>query len=363
MKTKDFCSGQTPTRRLVLSLLAALSPLIFAPSAFASNITIASPLGGSTVTSPIWVRAHNVGCNGQVPTAFGFSFDSSSTTKLGATPYDIDLTGVSISSGSHTIHFKSWTGGGVCPVVSVSFNVGGSSSTSGTTSSGTTTGTSIPSYATASSDLDTIGWQYEHDWGTPGSSKGSTYYPASTPLYDDAREFYMTYTDHGGERWHLSWANAASPTHFIFDTYVFVKNPDQMANLELDINQVMSNGETVILGTQCSSYSGTWEYVYVSSGKPHWHSSNIHCNTRKWAANTWHHIQIGMHRGSSSSYVTHDWVTLDGTKSYFSGASGSAGLWLGWSKGSLTTNYQVDGAYSSSGSVTSYIHKMTIYRW
>jgi hypothetical protein len=172
----------------------------------------------------------------------------------------------------------------------------------------------------------------------------------------------MTYSNHGGERWHLSWGKSTTATHFVFDTYIFVKNPAQMANLELDINQVMSNGETVILGTQCSSYSGTWEYVYVSGGKPHWRASNVHCNPKNWAANTWHHVQIGLHR-DSSGYVTHDWVTLDGTKSSFSGAGGSGGLWLGWAIGSLTINYQVDGASSSSGSVTSYIHKMTIYRW
>ena len=48
-------------RRLVLSVLTVLAAAVFGQAAFASNITIASPLSGSTATSPLWVKAHNVG--------------------------------------------------------------------------------------------------------------------------------------------------------------------------------------------------------------------------------------------------------------------------------------------------------------
>jgi hypothetical protein len=355
-------SGQFTARRVVVSLFATLSALSCAQSAFASNITVASPVNGTSVTSPVWVRAHNIGCNGLPPTAFGFSIDSSSTTTMGATPYDIDVSRVGIASGGHTIHFKSWTSAGVCPVVNTSFNVNGGTTTS---SSGTSaaTSTSIPSYAVGSANLDTVGnWAYEHDGGTPGSSRGSTAYPASTPVYGDARQFYMTYSNRGGERWHVSWGRDGGATHFIFDTYVYITDPGQVANLELDVNQVMSNGKTVIYGTQCSSYSGTWEWTYQTSNQPHWHSSNLRCNPKTWGANSWHHIQIGFHRDSYGT-VTHDWVNLDGTHSTFSGATSNAALSLGWAAGSLTLNYQIDGAYSGSGSVNSYVHKMTVYRW
>ena len=49
----------------------------------------------------------------------------------------------------------------------------------------------------------------------------------------------MTYSNHGGERWHVSFGNNPSSLHFVFDVYVYVVNPSQMANLELDLNQVM----------------------------------------------------------------------------------------------------------------------------
>jgi hypothetical protein len=151
-------------------------------------------------------------------------------------------------------------------------------------------------------------------------------------------------------------------THFVFDTYVYVVNPDELANLELDLNQVISNGDTVIMGTQCSTYSKTWEWTYHNSTGGHWHASNVPCDPRTWAANTWHHIQFAFHR-DSAGYVTHDWVNFDGTHSVFSGAAGSAAQSLGWAKGSMVMNIQMDGYSKSSGSLTAYFHKTVYYRW
>jgi hypothetical protein len=172
----------------------------------------------------------------------------------------------------------------------------------------------------------------------------------------------MTYSNHGGERWHLSFGNNATSMNFVLDTYVYMVNPNQVQNLEIDMNQVMSNGETVIYGTQCSSISKTWEYTIVTSNSPHWKSSNIGCNPLSWSAKAWHHIQIGYHR-NSSGVVTHDWVNLDGAHNVFNGATGAAAMKLGWANGVLLTNFQIDGESGGSGSITTYIHKMTVYHW
>ena len=61
--------------------------------------------------------------------------------------------------------------------------------------------------------------------------------------------------------------------------------------------------------------------------------------------------------------VTHDWVTLDGAQSTFINATGAAAQKLGWALGDLLVNFQLDGENAGSGSITSYIHKMTIYSW
>jgi hypothetical protein len=354
-------------RRVILSALTALSGVVaLSQPASASDITVAAPVNGTSVSSPVWMRAHNVGCNGLTPTSFGYSIDNSSTLTRGITIYDID-TRVGISAGAHTIHYKSWVNGAACPVVSTTFTVAGGSSSSSGSTSGSSTGsnavTSLPSTAVASALLDGMSaWTSEHDAGTPGSSKGSMVYPATTPSYDKAREFYMTYSSGAGERWHVSFGNNPTAMNFVLDTYVYLVNPSQVANLELDLNQVTSSGKTMMFDTQCSSYSKTWEYTVVSGSTNHWTRSNIYCNPLTWKAKTWHHIQIGMHRDTSGN-ITHDWVNLDGTHSVFKNAKGYGTRSLGWAKGTLLTNFQIDGLSKGSGSITAYIHNMVFYHW
>ncbi len=339
------------------SLGAALSAHTFAA------VTVASPVNGTKITSPAWIRAHNTGCEGVPPSAFGYSIDSASGTVMGATPNDIDVTSQAIPSGSHTVHFKSWTSRGACPTVNSTVTVVGTSAGGSGVTNASGGSDSIPANAVSSGDLDgRSNWLGIHDGGTPGSAKGSTVYPASTPLYDDARKFYMTYTDRAGERWSLNFGKDSEATHFVLDTYVFLTNPSQVENLELDINQVIPNGETVILGTQCSGEIGKWEYAYTSGKEDHWKSTNISCDPKSLSANQWHHIQIGMHR-DNNGVVTHDWVNVDSTHNVFTGEPMLSEHSLGWSGGALVANYQIEGSSAGSGSVTTYIHKMTVYRW
>ena len=105
-----------------LALVTALLGLGLVPSAFAADITVASPVNGTTVSSPVWVRAHNVGCNGLTPTSFVYSVDNSATLVKGVTLNDIDTT-AAMSAGPHTIHYKSWVSSGECPTVSTTFTV------------------------------------------------------------------------------------------------------------------------------------------------------------------------------------------------------------------------------------------------
>jgi hypothetical protein len=172
----------------------------------------------------------------------------------------------------------------------------------------------------------------------------------------------MTYSDHGGERWFLSFGNDVNATHFVYDTYIYLVDPSQVQNLELDVNQVLTNGETVIFATQCASGSKTWEYTIIKHGKDEWVNSNIGCDPATWAAKTWHHVQIGAHR-DSNGVVTHDWVAVDGQHSDFHDAVGAGAKKLGWPVGDLVINFQLDGNNSGKGEITSYVHDLTIYRW
>ena len=97
---RSFC--RVPWRRVLHLSFAVLSTAVFVQAAFAQNITVGSPLNGTTTQSPLLVKAHNVGCNGLAPTAFAFMIDNNSTAHWGATPYDIEVTNTSVSVGKHT---------------------------------------------------------------------------------------------------------------------------------------------------------------------------------------------------------------------------------------------------------------------
>lgn len=220
----------------------------------------------------------------------------------------------------------------------------------------------IPSYAKSSGDLvPSSHWIWGHDKGTPGSATGSSHYPISKPSLDGkAREFAMSYTDKAGVRFSLTFGHNSSVTHFVYDTWVYIDDPKQLANLEMDMNQVMSNGKTVIYGFQCSNYSHSWEYAYVANGGPHWHATSISCSPEQWTAYKWHHVQIAEHRNSSGD-VTYDWVNFDGKYSTVN-KGGFSALSLHWTAGDLNLNFQLDGA-TSRGTVTMFADKLVIYYW
>jgi len=222
----------------------------------------------------------------------------------------------------------------------------------------------IPSNATSSGDLSgSDHWTWSHDSGTPGEAVGSSQYPVASPsLNGESREFYMSYAQKGGERFSLTFGQDPEATHFVYDAYLYLDDPTQLANLEMDINQVTSDGETVIYAVQCSGYSGAWEFSTIENNRPHWHSTSLSCSPRNLAANTWHHIQIASHR-SSAGVVTYDWVNLDETYKDINNATGNGAVALHWATGVLNLNFQLDGASESRGSIRIFADKVTVYYW
>ncbi len=329
-----------------------LTFFLFALPAFA-GVTVTAPYAGQSVTSPAkFVASSTTSCNKGVA-SMGIYVDNKLSYTVAGDAINWSLP---IAAGTHNTVVEEWD------------KCGGASFTAvnGLKVSGATAQVSglIPSNAISSGNLTgSSRWAWNHDAGTPGSATGYSSYAVSKPSLDGAaREFSVSYAKKGGEIYHMSFANDASSTHFIYDTYIDSVWPAETANIEMDMNQVMSNGKTVIFGVQCSSYSGTWEFVTVSGNAPHWHPSNLGCNPKSWSANAWHHVQIASHRDSYGD-VTYDWVSLDGKTEYFVGAHGAAALSLGWAHGDLLLNFQLDGASSGSAQMKEYIDKLTIYRW
>ncbi len=331
-----------------LSISASMF-LSFAAPAFA-GVVINSPANGADVSTTFTLSASAATCSSQSVSAMGYSFDSSSSTAvINAQTINAQVTS---ATGSHTLHVKAWGSKGASCVTDVAIVVTASTSL-------------VPSNATSVSALQTLGgWVSQHDAGTSGGSTGAMVMTSSPSRTGNAREFYTTYTSNGGERYHVSFSDDETANNFLYDTWVYLDGSAvNLANLEMDINQTVSNGQTIIFGFQCDGWSGTWDFTYnkgtASSPIDAWGHTSQACNPRSWGRNQWHHIQVAFKR-NDTGWVTYKAVYLDGKEQAINITAYSA-FALGWGP-TILTNLQVDGL-GGAGSVTLYVDDFTIYRW
>jgi hypothetical protein len=208
-------------------------------------------------------------------------------------------------------------------------------------------------------------WEASQDsGGSSGSASGATSIVNTPSLSGNARAFNTSYSSSGDERYYASFGADTAATNFWYDVWIYVASPSvDVANLEMDMNQVMANGQTVIFGVQCDGYSGTWDYT-ANQGTPEnpsdvWLHSTAACNPRNWATNAWHHVQMNYSRDDAGN-VTYKSVWLDGVQQSLNVTVPSA-FALGWGS-TLLTNFQVDGL-GASGSATVYLDNLSVYRW
>lgn len=283
----------------------------------------------------------------------GYSLDNSTDT----TVVDGTSVGESVSAatGTHTLHVKAWGEQGAACSANVTVAVTDASSPENSL---------VPSGATTVSSLQTsTGWRAAHDAGTRGSSSGSMSIVGSPSISGHAREFKTSFSGSGGEIYDLTWGRDTSSENFFYDGWVYLSSSaSNIANLEMDMNQVIADGDTVIYGFQCDGYSGTWDYTANkgSASKPddQWVHTGASCKVSNWGKDQWHHVQVSYSR-TSDGVVTYNSVWLDGTEQQINATVNSA-FALGWGP-ILLTNFQVDGY--GSGSDTVYIDNLTISRW
>ena len=238
------------------------------------------------------------------------------------------------------------------------------------TVSAPTTGSNslVPTNAISVNNLEArSNWSYNHDPATGASSSGTmALLTPPSPLNTSsgmARQFNSSFTNSGGEIYYVSFGADTASMNFFWDGWVYVDNSiSSVANLELDMNQVISNGDTIIYGFQCDGYSGTWDYTdnagTVVNHSSHWLHSSAPCDVRTWTPNSWHHIQISYSRDNSGN-VTYHSVWLDGNQAPINKTVPSE-FALGWGT-TLLTNFQIDGR--GTGSNTIYLDNLTISRW
>lgn len=330
-----------------------LCSMIAAP-AFA-GVTVSSPSNGDTVGTPFTLSASASNCSSQSISAMGYSIDNSTSTTI---VHDSAVNAsVSTGTGSHTVHVKAWGNQGAVCVTDVAVTV------TATSSSG---GPSIPSNAVSVGSLQTLSnWKMVNDTGTGGGySTGYMNIVGSPSQSGPTRQFVTNFTNAGGERYYASFGDDVNSTNFVYDGWVYLGgNAGSIANLEMDMNQTMANGQTAIFGFQCDGYTSTWDYT-ANAGSPTkpqdvWRHSSAYCNPRGWSRNAWHHVQVYYSRDNSGN-ITYHAVWLDGLEEPINATVNSA-FALGWAP-TLLTNFQVDGL-GSSGTSNVFLDNLKIYRW
>jgi len=338
-------------KSLTYSLLIVF---ISTASAFA-GVNISSPSSGEHVTSPFTLSATSTSCSSQTVGTMGYSIGSGDTTMIHNTSFDEQ---VSAAAGSHTVHVKSWGDKGAVCVTDVAIDV------TSVTNNAVADTSVVPSTAVSVSSLQKLGgWISAHDSGTNGSSSGKMYLVGSPVHSGSSREFATKFSGAAGERYAISFGDNATSTNFFYDGWIYLtSSASHIANLELDLNQTMPNGDTVFMGIQCDGYTGTWDYTEnlgtATHPKGHWAHSSSPCNPRTWKQNSWHHVQASFSR-TSTGKITYKTIYLDGVAHTLNhtvfGARAS-----GWGN-TLMTQFQIDSL--SSSTITAYLDDLTIYRW
>jgi hypothetical protein len=332
---------------LSLSLLAALAAPAFA------GVNVNSPNNGSQVSSPFTLSANASTCSSQNVAAMGYSLDGSTDTTI--VRNNSVQANVGSGTGWHTVHVKAWGNQGAVCVTDVSVDV-----------TAATTGPWIPGNAISVSGIHTLNsWQAVKDSATgSGWASGNTYLTGSPSVSGNTRQFVTSYSNYGGVRYHTSFGDDTESQNFVYDALVYVNGTaGQIGNIELDVNQTMPNGQTVIFGFQCDGYSSTWDYTWnagsATSPVDKWAHSGAYCNMRDWSQNTWHHIQVSYSRDEWGN-VTYHSVWLDGLEEPINRTAYSA-FALGWAP-TLLTNFQVDGL-GAGGQPVVLLDNLTVYRW
>jgi hypothetical protein len=332
----------------------AASLLMTIPLSALAEVNVSSPANDSFVESPFSLSATAITCSSQTVSSMGYSLDNGPDAAV-VSGTSIEET-VSSPAGTHTLHVKAWGDDGAVCVTEVDITV------SVPAASGSFV---IPSHAIKVSSLQAMSnWKEIGDSGAKGKASGTTTIVHAPSLSGSARKFSSRYTGDGDVRYSLHFGDDTTATNFAYDGWIYLtSSSDDVSNIEMDMNQVLSNGETVIYGLQCDGWSGTWDYAVnagsVAHQKNHWAHTKQPCSPHSWKIDTWHHVQATYSRNSKGE-VTYHSVWLDGVEHPYN-VTVLAAAQLHWGQ-SLITNFQVDGFHGSGSSVV-YLDRLIIYRW
>jgi hypothetical protein len=133
----------------------------------------------------------------------------------------------------------------------------------------------------------------------------------ATPSLSGASSVYTLggRTQYSNALWWKSFGPNSTPTHFVYDLYFYMQDPNLPEALEFDINQSM-NGTRWTWGTECS-YRNTGHWDIWNSETGSWETTDVPCP--QVSANEWHHLTWTVERvNGQMHYIS---VELDGNVS------------------------------------------------
>jgi len=302
-------------------------------------LTVASPLTSSTVTSPVNVVANATPKNPIFfmrvyvdSLAVFFTFDASINTEIFVGP------------GTHKLTVMAEDNQGYISATPLQINV----TTQGTGSNGQTTISGIQAMP---------GWQSCGDKFPTGSGRDGQICAAGygTPQTSITQNQSSPAQDGNSAKFSMGgpWAQCPVPpgycnelnfnpvaggnnvSHFIYDLYFYIDNPNAPQALEFDLNQTYG-GNRWVWGSECNfNGSGRWDIWDDING---WTPTQFPCVRSDFPANTWIHLVWDVQRvGDKVQYNT---LTV-GNNVYNVNASYSNQP--GWTLEEIDVAFQADG--------------------
>jgi hypothetical protein len=281
-----------------------LPPLLTGSDDF--PLTVSSPSNNATVTSPVNLVASATPTN---PIFFMRVYDLNSTnpTQSIADYFTFDNsinTQIFLASGSHSLIVMAEDNQGYISATPVQITV----SAQAPNTSGQTTISGIQAMP---------GWQSCSALFPPGSARAGQICAAglgtaqstmtenqSSPAMDgNSAKFTMGGpTPYSNMLYFNPVAGGDNVSHFIYDLYFYVDNPQAPQALEFDINQTFG-GNRWVWGSECNfNGSGFWDIWDDVNG---WEPTKFPCLRSDFPANTWIHLIWDVQRvGNTVQYNT-----------------------------------------------------------
>jgi len=105
-------------------------------------------------------------------------------------------------------------------------------------------------------------------------------------------------------------AGGNNVSHFIYDLYFYIDNPDAPQALEFDLNQTFG-GNRWVWGSECNfKADGVWD-IWNDAPNTGWEPTNIPCTAAQFPANTWIHLVWDFQRNGNQ--VQYNSLTINDT--------------------------------------------------